>query len=100
MAINRETTRAIAAFHGEQLVGFFCVQLIPHLEPLFVDPSARGTDVGVNLVSQMVDYLKESDARGAMLFAENPYSEKLAEHFGMERINFPVYLKVNMGGGI
>ena len=100
MSVNRETTRAIGAFDGDQLVGFFCLQLIPHLEPLFVAPGYRGEPVAINMVNKMVEFLKESNARGAMLVAETPGVERLAEHFGMARFIYPLYSKVNMGDGI
>lgn len=100
MSVNRETTRAIGAFDNGELIGFFCLQLIPHLEPLFVAPDYRAEPVAINLVNKMVEFLKESDARGAMLVAEHPGIERLAEHFGMARIIYPLYSKVNMGDGI
>lgn len=100
MALNRQTTRAIGAFQGERLIGFFCLQFIPHLEPLYVDPEFRNAEISKTMVSEMVRFLRESDARGVMIVAEYPGIEKLAQSFGMSRIEYPFYSKVNMGGGL
>lgn len=100
MSVNREQSRVIAAYDKERLIGFFVMQLIPHMEPLYVDPDYQERRIAINLVARMVDFMKECNARGAMLVAESPGVEKLAEYFGMERIQYPMYSKINMGDGI
>ena len=100
ISINREQSRVVGAFDGERLIGFFVMQLVPHLEPLYVDPDYRNGTVALNLVMEMVQFMKDCNARGAILVAEHPGVEKIAEHFGMERITHPLYSKVNMGDGI
>lgn len=100
MSLNHDTSRAIVAYDGDRIVGFFVMQLIPHLEPLYVDPEFRSSSVAVILVEGMVQFMKDVNCRGAMLVAEHPGVAKIAEHFGMERITYPLYSKINMGDGI
>jgi GNAT superfamily N-acetyltransferase len=100
MALNKETSRAIAAFDNGRLVGFFVLQAVPYLGPLYVDTGWRGTGVSTQLVDAMVEFLRDISCRGAMLVAENPHASRLAEAFKMERINSPIYQKVDMGEGL
>ena len=89
--LNPEMSRVIAAFDGDKMIGVCCFQLIPHVEPLFVELPFRGTPVAVNLVQQMVNFLYEVDAPAAYVLADNPVSAKLAELHGMTRVDVPVY---------
>ena len=92
--LNPELSRVLAAFDGEQMVGFIALNCIPHIEPLYVSTSHRGTGIAEELVSRMVAFLYEVDCPAAYVIADNPVSEKLAKAHGMERVDVPVYRKV------
>jgi hypothetical protein len=92
--LNPEGSRVLAAFDGERMVGVVCLNMIPHVEPLFVDLGYRGTGLAEELVKRMVDLLYAAQAPCAYVIADNPASARLAELNGMERIKVPVYRKV------
>ena len=100
MCLNKETSRIMGTFHEGKLIAFVVLQLVPHLEPLWVDPSYRGAGVAEELVSEIARYIKSAKTRGVMIVADNPGVARLAEHFGMSRILSPVYSKVDMGEGL
>jgi hypothetical protein len=91
--LNENMSRVIAAFDGDNLIGFCAFQCIPHVEPLWVDIQHRGTGLAEVLVGQMVDFLYTVAAPAAYIIAENPASELLAQQHGMERVKHPVYYK-------
>lgn len=91
MSLNPKVSRALCAFDtNDSLVGFVCLQLIPHPEPLYVIPELRGTGLAQELAAQMVDYLK--DSRGFVCVAGNAHSQKMCEELGMRRVEHPVYI--------
>lgn len=101
MSLNPETSRAIAAYDSEnKLIAFNVLQLVPHPEPLYVDPSWRGSGLAEELAEQMYNFLQVTDTRGFMLVADSPAAVRLAEAHGMRRIESPVYIKVNDGSGV
>ena len=100
MSLNHDTSAAYCAYDDKKLVGFLVVQLIPHVEPMYVDIRHRGTGVAEQLGQGVADYLREAHCRGAMLIADSPATAKLAEKFKMTKITSPVYFKVDMGDGI
>lgn len=101
MALNHDNAAALAAFDANgTLVGFLCVQHVPHIEPLYVDPAYRGTGLAESLADGVAEALRVTNCRGAFLIANNPASAKLAEKFEMTKIEDPIYFKIDMGGGI
>jgi ribosomal protein S18 acetylase RimI-like enzyme len=100
MQLNRETSKVLGFYDGDKLAGFLCVQLVPHMEPIYVDPEYRGRGIPDILVTEMAQYIKSVNARGVMIVAGHPGMERIAQHFGMERIHEPVYSKIDMGEGL
>lgn len=100
MSLNKSTTRVRAAFYEGRIVGFVCLQLVPHMEPLYVEPEFRGSPVAMDLVNDMAEFIRDARCRGVMIVAGAPGIEALAKHFGMEQITHPVYIKVDMGAGL
>lgn len=92
MILARAVTRILMAERGGELEGFIVLQLVPHTEPLFVKPSARGTGLAEELADRMVDYMNEVHARGYMVVADNPSAARLCEARGMTRVEAPVYV--------
>ena len=89
--LNPQGSRVLAAFDGDRMIGFVCMNMIPHIEPLFVAPAYRGSGVAEELVQQMVELLYAAIAPAAYVVADNPASAKLAELHGMTRVDVPVY---------
>jgi len=93
LSLNRPTTRILVAEDASgELLGFICLQMVPHTEPLFVRPSQRGTGLAEELADRMLDFMMEIQARGWMVVADNPVAEKLCESRGMVKIESPVYV--------
>ena len=94
--LNRRTTRVLLAETAAGgLVGFIVLQLIPHVEPLFVAPSMRATGVAEDLAERMKAYLDEVGVRGYIATAENPSAAKLCEAHGMTKVEKPVYVSIH-----
>jgi GNAT superfamily N-acetyltransferase len=95
MSLNRNTTMVRLATEEGRIIGFLCLQLIPHTEPLYVDKAYRASGVAERLAEDMVKWLAESGARGFMLVADSPHAEKLAERYGMVKVDSPVYMTLS-----
>ena len=91
LPLNPMTACAFVAFQAGKIIGFVCQNPIPHVEPLFVDPQYRGTGLAGELVEKMVDFLYEVEAPAAYIVANSAFSAKLAEAYGMEKVDQPVY---------
>jgi GNAT superfamily N-acetyltransferase len=98
MQLTRETTLRVrlAECDGE-IIGYVPVQLVPHLEPLYVDKAFRGTGVAEQLADDMCEWLQEIQARGWMAVAEHPAAKRLCEREGAHRVESPVYVYVRGG---
>jgi predicted N-acetyltransferase YhbS len=100
MSLNRETTPAIVlAERNGMIVGFIALQMIPHTEPLYVAPDERGTEVASELSDLMLNFLRDNQARGWMVVAENPFAERLCRQRGMVKVEYPVYVALPQQGG-
>jgi hypothetical protein len=91
MSLNRTLTRILVAKRGDQIVGFHVMQLVPHAEPLYVDPKERGTELAALLADQMMEFLVGVQARGWFVVADSPFAKRLCEDRGMTKIKSPVY---------
>lgn len=95
-SLNPETTRILAAYDGDKLVGFLVLQLFPHMEPLYVDPSYRGNgaEIANKLIDDMFAFAEICQIRGFMCVADSPHAEKLCRERGLIKLADPVYIKV------
>ena len=97
MSLNRTTSRILVAEDSEgKLYGFQVLQLVPHVEPLYVAPAARASGIAEELVERMVKFLGEVKIRGYLATAESSFAAQLCEKHGMTKLDFPVYAKVGM----
>ncbi|MGH7182114.1 MAG: GNAT family N-acetyltransferase [Nitrospiraceae bacterium] len=90
--LNKPSSRAIGAFDGDNLIGFIVLQMVPHTEPLYVNPDYRGSGVAESLAILMRTFMVEIGSRCFMVTADTPEAVKLCEAHGMKRIDSPVYL--------
>ncbi|MGH7184504.1 MAG: GNAT family N-acetyltransferase [Nitrospiraceae bacterium] len=92
--LNKPTSRALAAFDGDKLVGFIVLQLVPHTEPLWIDPDYRGSYIAEGLAQGMRQFMRSIEARCFMVMADNPHAVRLCEESGMQLVKSPVYISV------
>jgi len=92
--VNEETPtcRVLGAFDGPALIGFFGFSLLPHLGPLFVDQDHRNGTVSAQLAEKMAEFMFEVNARGALMVADSPVTERMAQKFGLEHVKSPVFI--------
>jgi hypothetical protein len=92
MSLNRTLTRVLVAKRDDRIVGFHVMQLVPHAEPLYVNSDERGTELAAQLADKMVEFLTSIKARGWMVLAGNPHTEKLCRDRGMKKIASAVFV--------
>jgi hypothetical protein len=92
MSLNRSTSRILVAETDGRIEGFSCVQLFPGVGPLYVRPKVRGSGVAEELADRTINFLVEVQARGWIVVADSPFTEKLCQERNMERIESPVYV--------
>lgn len=92
--LNPDCCRVMGAWNGEQLVSFFTIQLFPVLGPMVkIDAFHRDNgEVSRELATRMHAYLDESGARGYMVVADNPVTDRLCDRHGMMKLTSPVYV--------
>jgi hypothetical protein len=90
--LNSATAFAVAAFEEEFCLGFLVMQLFPFLGPAWVEPIARNGEVFKALGDSMVNVMAQMQARGAMVVADNPATERMCRMKGMRKIEAPVYV--------
>jgi hypothetical protein len=92
MSLNRVITRVLIAECDSQIVGLSVIQMLPMLGPIYVDKGQRGTGVADHLAADTVAFMLQSQARGWIVVADSPHSERLAKAQGMSRLESPVYV--------
>lgn len=97
MSLNRHLSRIRLAERNGRIVGVYCLQHVPHVEPLLVDRAERGTGVAEQLADDMQEFLTEAHARGFMAICEHPVAAKMCEARGMVKVPYPVYVSVPEG---
>ncbi len=91
---NPRLSRALVVFDSQnEIIGFSVFQLVPHVEPLWVALRYRGMGLAEQLAHQMVEFLNSIPIPEAYVIVNNPHSKLLAEKYGMEAINRPVFYK-------
>lgn len=81
------------AYDGDKLVGFNIFQLFPLVGPMWVDEDYRGSGVPESLALRTIKFMDDVQARGYLVIADNPFTAKLCERYGMKRVESPVYMK-------
>ncbi len=97
--LNLPTCRVLGAFDDAgTLVESLAIQLHPLLGPLMRHDNTQ-RDNGTTsreLTRKMEEYLEETQARGWMVIADHPVTERLCERHGMTRVVSPVFLQVGV----
>jgi hypothetical protein len=95
MSLSRTFTRIRIAEREGRIIGFYVLQHIPHVEPMWVDKREWGAGVAEHLADDMQNFLTEVNARGFMAVCESPIAKKMCEARGMVQVHFPVYVSVS-----
>jgi hypothetical protein len=91
--LNVATARVAGIFDGDRLIKTLTLQLFPVLGPLL--EHNRKPDSGEatrELVSFMETYFLEAQARGWMVIADSPITERLCKRYGMTEMKSPVFM--------
>jgi L-amino acid N-acyltransferase YncA len=92
MSLPKEFSRILIAEDADgKILGFSVIQMMPHVGPMYVAPSERGSGLAEELADKTLDYLKSEQARGWLVVAEHPSTQKLCLDRGMNRLPFPVF---------
>jgi hypothetical protein len=91
--LNPKMAGANAAYVHDTLVGFCAFNAIPHVEPLWIKETHRGSGLAETLTDNVVQLLYAVHAPAAYVIANSPHSERLALKHGMTRVEYPVYFK-------
>ncbi len=89
---ERPTCRVMGAFEDTELIGFFGFSLLPHLGPMWVQQEHRTGAASLGMAERMAAFMFEVNARGALMVADNPATERMALKFGLERVMSPVFV--------
>ncbi len=91
-SLNKPTSCAIAAFDGDNLVGFFVLQPFPMAGPMWTRQTHRGTGIAEDLAAKMSDFMRDIQIRGFLVIADSAHSEQMCKSRGMRRVESPVYI--------
>jgi hypothetical protein len=89
---NKQTTIVLVAEDEEGIAGFLPVQLFPHVEPLWVRPNKRGTEVAEQLAKKVIEFMHSIEARGWISVASDKNVAEMCERQGMKKVEQPVYM--------
>lgn len=92
-SLNPAMSRALVAYDGQTIAGYACFSCIPHINALFLSVQYRGKGLAEAMTDQLVQFLYEVNAPEAYIVASSPHTEQLAQRYGMEKIEYPVYYK-------
>ena len=92
--VDPNFSRVLAAFSpAGDLVGFLCLQLVAHAEPIFVKPEHRRSGVASFLTQAMDSYADTLGLAGLYTQPTNEAAEKLVELVGFTKLPHPIWLK-------
>ena len=74
---------AKVAYDGDRIVGYHIFQMLPHIEPLWVDPEYRGGDLTHELVKSMDEFAKEAVGHFVCI-ATSEFSARLCREIHMD----------------
>lgn len=95
MPLNQATSVIRTAEDTDgKLLGFLVLQLVPHVEPMFLAPAARGLGIAERLIDDMDTFVTDADIRGFMVVADNPFVAQRCQQHDMKRVESPVFVRV------
>lgn len=92
MPINHAMARILGTFDETgKMVGFLVVKMMPHIEPIYVDPEWRGSGVAEEMAEFMAKTITAPPG-SVFMVADNPLSAQLGRAHGMVKLETPVYV--------
>lgn len=86
--------RAVVAKEDGKIIGFAAMQLLPHLEPIWVEPCHRGSGLADTLVEIAAADLEMNGVTHWMSLVRTDQSRRLARDvLKMQPVNGEVYLR-------
>ncbi len=85
-----DLARALCAYDNGNHVGFIVIQLVNHIEPLFVAESYRGQGIAGELADRAIAYMKENN-HPFLCMADNEHVIRMCEALELHKIESPVY---------
>lgn len=81
----------VLAMAAEKIAGFCVLQMLPHCEPLWVDPQMRASGLAEALADHAVTWLKAKGFPHFLACASNAFAEKLCQGQGMTAVEGRLY---------
>lgn len=75
-----------------EIIAFYCFQLTPHAEPMWIDSRFRHTGIWAKLV-EMIYPLTERFPTPTYIHATTPETEAMCQRLGLTKVTYPVYVK-------
>lgn len=90
---SEQCSIAIIGEENGELCGFAIIQLLPHLEPVWVRTDQRGTGLADSIVTLAAGQLESMNIQHWVSVIRNDQSKRLAESIGMVPSPGEVYVK-------
>ncbi|MCI0526355.1 MAG: hypothetical protein L0Y56_02735 [Nitrospira sp.] len=91
--LDPQFAKVAAAFDGDKIAGILVFQLIPHVEPLIIEPEYQGSRVWMRLAEMVDDFCRASGVMGVFAQPSSEVAEKINTHMGMERTGKELWVK-------
>ena len=87
-----QTCQVLAAVENGEIVGFQMLQLLPHLEPLYLAPEYRGTGLADELAKRGMEIFQTAGASQVLAVAGNAHAERICRDvLGMKKIDGVIF---------
>ena len=83
----------VAKLNDGTIIGFAFAQLMPHAEPIYVDPNWRGIGIAEELARRVVEKIESTGAQRFVAVAQGTFAEELCKKMGMRAVLGVVYVK-------
>ena len=91
--VSEPCSMAIVGEEDGEIVGFAIIQLLPHLEPVWVRTDKRGTGLADSIVTMAAGQLQQMNIQHWLSIVRNDQSKRLAQSIGMEPAPGEVFVK-------
>lgn len=89
--LNPDLSYAYVVKEDGEIIGFTILQMIAHCGPQYVNPINRGNGITEDMARAVIEKARDVGLKGFMVIADSPYTSKLCDEFGLEKINNPTY---------
>lgn len=95
---NPHFSTAIVAEDEGEIVGFWCLELVPHAGPLYVSPIYRGKGLHKELMAEMEKKLMNHQrGTGFYVFSDTERTDHICEQAGMKEMGWKVWKREYKG---